>query len=316
MPKKGADQWIQKERSVHIAALWVNGHRYFDMVEGQALQLLWDGRLERNPWTAEAQARRESEKGEENKQKDVWAQAVGFKKLEKTSKEKRNWKRTTENEHGQLMLKECGHLRLGELKFSQKFKEESDEARLEEWQEEEDLRKKGLEEIIHAGKKEAEDGDEELLPRGAEEDERRRIQDEEEPEFLEEKEGAGEDSILKQIKLLLENVKFMEEGSWAWSQLMNEIKAKQQRLTNLRVLRRQVQVSAKREEGEGQVEDGTAGTLQFLSWKVIIKEPREVSAMSRSMEETWSLRAWSKSWQQQLRRPGRTSRRTKSWCTA
>ena len=48
---KKTDQWVQPERSVRLAALWVCGKRYDDLDLGWEIQECWDGELEANPRT-------------------------------------------------------------------------------------------------------------------------------------------------------------------------------------------------------------------------------------------------------------------------
>ena len=43
------DQWVQKDRSVVLAALWVCGRTHATMEEGAEVQLKWDPMLESNP---------------------------------------------------------------------------------------------------------------------------------------------------------------------------------------------------------------------------------------------------------------------------
>ena len=46
---KKTDQWVQPERSVQLAALWVCGKPYADLEAGLEIQECWDGELEANP---------------------------------------------------------------------------------------------------------------------------------------------------------------------------------------------------------------------------------------------------------------------------
>merc|ERR1719166_212370 len=49
MAKFKTDQWVQPERSVQLAALWITGRTFEDMVQGHEVQWVWDPLLEANP---------------------------------------------------------------------------------------------------------------------------------------------------------------------------------------------------------------------------------------------------------------------------
>lgn len=49
IPVKRVDQWVQHERSVHLAALWLCGRRCSDMEEGWEVSVSWDPLLEADP---------------------------------------------------------------------------------------------------------------------------------------------------------------------------------------------------------------------------------------------------------------------------
>ena len=50
--KKKTDQWVQKEGSVHLEALWLCGRLYEDMEEGVSFMEAWNPLLEANPRTS------------------------------------------------------------------------------------------------------------------------------------------------------------------------------------------------------------------------------------------------------------------------
>lgn len=52
MAKFKTDQWVQREGSVRLAALWVQGCTYEDMQGGYEVQEVWDPLLEANPFEA------------------------------------------------------------------------------------------------------------------------------------------------------------------------------------------------------------------------------------------------------------------------
>lgn len=45
----GTDQWVQEERSVRLAALWLCGRRYEDIADGEEVSEQWDPTMEANP---------------------------------------------------------------------------------------------------------------------------------------------------------------------------------------------------------------------------------------------------------------------------
>ena len=47
--KKDTDQWVQREGSVELVALWLRGRRHEDMEPGCELSEEWNPRLEANP---------------------------------------------------------------------------------------------------------------------------------------------------------------------------------------------------------------------------------------------------------------------------
>ena len=52
VPAGNTDQWVQEERSVRLAALWLCGRKYSDMKCGSEVSAVWDPLLEGNPYKA------------------------------------------------------------------------------------------------------------------------------------------------------------------------------------------------------------------------------------------------------------------------
>ena len=49
MSKHDTDQWVQKQGSVDLVALWIRCAAWYDMEDNTEVQLVWDPLLEQNP---------------------------------------------------------------------------------------------------------------------------------------------------------------------------------------------------------------------------------------------------------------------------